>query len=186
MSKYDTDKGPTIDHSHAMRIAKHVLRILPEYGAVIAGGLAMQLHGSSRSTRDVDVISKSLPPGLRPVHSLSFGGHVYIIKKVPVDVIVRDDHDTDMYRDAIEDPVFIGGLPVTSTTHMALIKARAYRGKDRADLQFLMKHKLFTMKAVHRLIERTYNGAGWSIREQFDERIREQQFEIENERSKYT
>ena len=69
----------------------------------VAGGLAMHLYGSSRLTKEVDIIASN-HLSLTPQHRLSFGGSSYTLKigkyAVQVDWIVRNDGYEKYYRAA--------------------------------------------------------------------------------------
>jgi hypothetical protein len=108
----------------------------------LAGGAAMQVHGSDRFTKDVDFIADHVPIGLRGDESmLSFGGVSALSPGgVPVDVIVRDDDQHDVYMHALEHADEYDDLPmrVVSAEWMIPLKMLAGRGKDLQDLEFLL------------------------------------------------
>lgn len=104
----------------------------------LAGGLAMQLYGSDRFTRDVDFIASAELPLANP-HPLSFGGvGGFASNGTPVDIIVRNDESASLYRAAELHLVQRSGLPVVSPEYLAAMKFDAGRPKDELDLAFLV------------------------------------------------
>lgn len=123
----------------------------------LAGGVAMQLYGSDRFTKDVDVVAAQTLEGLRETGSLTFGGFsARTAAETPVDVILRDDAYTPLYEAALEVPRRIRGveLPVVSPDYLAAMKFAAHRGKDLDDLAFLVlaAPTILNMKKVRQIV----------------------------------
>lgn len=141
--------------SEAARLAnKQAIRI------ALAGGCAMQIYGSDRLTADVDLIADSYPEVTRK-GILSFGGIKTIAKNgTPVDYIVRDDAEADLYDAALTTarPVPNIPVPVITVPYLGAIKLAAGRGKDVQDLEFLLRTHSFSFKAMRSLVEK-YLGA---------------------------
>ncbi len=109
----------------------------------VAGGLVMYFYGSSRLTKDVDIIASG-NLSLKPEHPLSFGGSSYKVEAgkytVQVDWIVRDDGYQKYYRAALQEAVHLpNGLRVVTPEWMVLLKMMAGRQKDLDDVVFLLK-----------------------------------------------
>ena len=134
----------------------------------IVGGLAMYLYGSSRLTKDVDIIaSKNLP--LTPQHQLGFGGSSYTLQigryKVPVDWIVRNDGYQKFYRAALREAVTLPkGLRLVTPEWLVILKINAGRQKDLDDIVYLLKEeKLVDRPTVKRKVVETVGEDGWFI-----------------------
>jgi hypothetical protein len=107
----------------------------------LAGGCAMQLHGSDRFTQDVDVLAERALDGMDSIGPLSFGGIRSKAKNgVPVDVIVRDDQYQELYTCALDAAARIPGsrIPVVTLPYLAAMKLAAGRDKDQSDLEFIL------------------------------------------------
>lgn len=112
----------------------------PDSVAVL-GGYAMQLYGSERLTKDLDVAALRAPLNLPRVAPLTFGGFTTrTASKIPVDIIVRDDESRALYRAAIRAAKRMPGVPLRVVTipFLAAIKQASGRTKDEGDLEFLL------------------------------------------------
>jgi hypothetical protein len=122
----------------------------------LAGGVAMQLYGSDRFTRDVDIVVGQELEGLKETEILMFGGFAaYTTEKIPVDVILRNDAYAPLYQVALEVPRRFRGvpLPVVGLEYLAAMKFAAHRGKDLDDLAFLVLHTPLNMKRTLQIVE---------------------------------
>lgn len=122
----------------------------------LVGGIAMQLYGSDRFTKDVDVAADGLLDGLEESGVLSFGGVVARTSAgTEVDVILRNDSYADLYEDALVAPRRLRGvpLPVVSREHLAAMKFAAHRGKDLDDLAFLILETPLNIPRARKIIE---------------------------------
>ena len=108
---------------------------------VLVGGVAMEIYGSDRMTKDVDFAARAYPPDLPIVKSLSFGGFAAQTRAGhPVDVIVRSDEYAPLYAEAIDHAVDAGlPIPVVSPEYLAALKMAAGRYKDEIDLKTLIQ-----------------------------------------------
>ena len=111
----------------------------------LAGGIAMYLYGSSRLTKDVDIIA-SKNVSLNEDAPLTFGGSNYTVEvgkyKVVVDWIVRNDGYAPYYRKALAEAViFPNGFQLISPEWLLIIKMFAGRQKDYDDAVFLLGEK---------------------------------------------
>jgi hypothetical protein len=122
----------------------------------VAGGVAMQLYGSERFTKDVDFIVDKDLYGFKHLATLMFGGWQAKTKSgVPIDMILRDDEYDELYGDALASAIRIKGVPIKVVTpeHMAALKLGAARAKDVDDLRYLMtKAPKFNYDTARRLI----------------------------------
>lgn len=150
-------------------LARRVHREAKELGitSALAGGLAMNLYGSPRLTKDVDFISEDLlnepVQGLIPVREISFGGNVYTTNEgIPIDWIVRVDHYRFLYAEALQEAREESGMiPVVSIEHLAAIKlaASVKNPKHYEDLLFLLAHPDVDLQVVKNLVFKHLGGA---------------------------
>lgn len=117
----------------------------------LCGGVAMQIYGSPRLTKDLDFIASGVMP-LAPVKHLSFGGHRYQVETsrqiVDADWIVRRDAWKDLFKAALADAVDINGVPVVSPEWLVLLKWAAGRPKDEEDAVFLLQSGLVNRRKM--------------------------------------
>jgi hypothetical protein len=149
-----------ISTEEGIAAATEALKIARKNGVecALCGGLAMQLYGFTRATRDVDFIASNLLP-LKKNKTLTFGGEGYAIKvggkKIPLNWIVRDDEKQEIYeaalKEAIETP---DKIPIVSPEWLVVMKQLAGRGKDHLDLLWLLREdNLVDRKEVERLVK---------------------------------
>jgi hypothetical protein len=120
----------------------------------LAGGCAMQIYGSDRLTADVDLLASTYPEVMRK-GILSFGGIKTTAKNgAPIDYIVRDDAEMDLYDAALDAARFVPGVPVPVVTvpYLGAIKLAAGRGKDIQDLEFLLRMHPGSFKTMRTLV----------------------------------
>jgi hypothetical protein len=121
--------------------------------AAIAGGLAMQIWGSSRLTGDLDLVAdSSLGYEGEP---LTFGGVRTREEGVKLDVIVRDDEWEELYADALTQAVDVEEvpLPVITPEYLAAMKMVAGRPKDDADLRYLVTSDDFDFEEAEEILK---------------------------------
>jgi hypothetical protein len=110
----------------------------------LCGGIAMQVYGSPRLTKDIDFIASQTLP-LPISRRLSFGGERYEVqttkKKVDVDWIKRLDGWRLLYEQALKDAVKINNVPIITPEWLVLLKWFANRFKDQEDAVFLLRQK---------------------------------------------
>ena len=125
---------------------------------VLVGGYAMQLYGSPRLTANVDVAALEMLESLEPEQELSFGGaQVRAPNGVPVDIIVRDDEYAPLYSKAIKTAKYVQEAPlsVVGPEYLAAMKmAAGRRGKNDADLEFLVAAEVVDIAKARRVIQK--------------------------------
>lgn len=139
--------NPTISTDTGLEAAQEVAAIAAreEIEGAIAGELAMHLYGSSRLTKDVDIIA-SQHLSLPSEHKLIFGGSSYKVQigkyTVQVDWIVRSDSYQKYYRAALQEAIELtNGLRVIAPDWLVILKLLAGRQKDLDDVVFLLKQE---------------------------------------------
>ena len=140
-------ENPNISTEAGLAVARSITVIADAEKVewALAGGLAMQLYGFERATKDVDfVAARTL--SLQIKNPLSFGGARYIIEtgqiSVPVDWIVRRDKWQNFYREALADAsVLPNGLRVLTPEWLVILKYIAGRAKDELDILYLLQQK---------------------------------------------
>ena len=124
----------------------------------LLGGYALQQQGSPRLTGDVDFVAERPLPSFPVVGSLSFGGDKLVTSEgVPVDLVLRNDEYTELYTDALADATGRtpkGELPVVRPEYIAAMKMAAGRGKDMADLEFLVTDGHANLDEVRAIVRR--------------------------------
>lgn len=120
----------------------------------IAGGLAMQIWGSSRLTSDLDVLSDSCLGYEGEL--LSFGGIRTREGDVDLDIIVREDEWQELYDDALEKAEQVEGilLPVVTPEFLVPIKMVAGRAKDESDVRYLVLTSGFDQPETERIVRK--------------------------------
>ena len=131
----------------ALEAAKQIYQKAQKQGkkAAVAGGLAMQIFGFTRATKDVDLVASSLL-NITSDHKLDFGGEVYLLqiqgKDVEIDWIVRNDDKKLVYDAALENAEMTDhGFPIITPEWMVLLKYLSGRGKDEMDLMWLLREE---------------------------------------------
>lgn len=159
LSRYPTTAELVALAHHAVGIARATgLRV------AVIGGLAMQLYGSPRFTRDLDLVSDGIPrePGdLRPLRRLSFGGTAFASPSgIEIDWIAREDAYRALYEESLEQArARRDGLPVVQVEHLATMKFATLRPKDYEDLMFLLgKPGLVDIEQARTIVFRTLGG----------------------------
>ena len=108
----------------------------------LIGGVAMELLGSDRLTKDVDFVCSDVIPRIKALHPLSFGGIAGKSPKGhPIDLVVRDDDYAPLYEEALDRAVSRFDLPVkvVRPEHLAAMKMASGRDKDELDLKMLIR-----------------------------------------------
>ena len=159
-----------------LRVAASATRAARQQGtnAAVVGGLAMQIYGSSRLTKDVDMIADAPLERKKAVRLLNIGGVVYQWTKcVPVDWILREDDYVALYKDALDNSLLHGrGFRLVSPEHLAAMKFAAQRQKDYDDLMWLLQQDgLVNSDKARRIIFRFVGGR--FAADQFDAAVEE-------------
>lgn len=153
-----------ISTEQGMAAALEALRlaIAHDIDCALCGGIAMQIYGFTRATRDVDFVASELLP-LPRKRRLNFGGEAYNIrvgrKDIEIDWIVRDDDKQEVYEAALRDAVVIEpeGLPIVTPEWMTILKHLAGRGKDHLDLLWLLRQPgMVDRKLVERHVKELF------------------------------
>lgn len=133
-----------ISTEEGLLIAEQFAEIADVQGVehALCGGIAVNLYGFTRATKDVDFLADELLD-LEAERELSFGGESYSYdlgrRVVPVDWIVRNDEQQAVYQSALEDAVSLGSLRVITPEWLVIIKQLVGRGKDELDLLWLLR-----------------------------------------------
>lgn len=123
----------------------------------LAGGCALQLHGSDRFTADVDFVANSFIANLPNKGNLSFGGTKSVTTNgVPVDIIVRSDLYQDLYDEALTAARRIAGtnIPVITLPYLGAMKMVAGRGKDEQDLKWILTDSDVSYSALRTVVKK--------------------------------
>ncbi|MBA2494435.1 MAG: hypothetical protein H0V31_07040 [Acidobacteria bacterium] len=135
---------------------------------ILCGGMAMQIYGSPRLTKDADVIASQIVPHLEAERPLGFGGRRYRVrvgeKDVPVDWIVRNDDVRKLYQAALADAVFHQDIPIIAPEWLVILKYIAGRFKDQEDAVYLLRQKgLVNRKLIRANIKKVISEVGWGV-----------------------
>jgi predicted nucleotidyltransferase len=148
---------------------KEVSRLARQQGIHLAliGGYALQLYGSRRLTADVDFCADGIVSGLKAGPRLSFGGQQVIASNgVVVDLIMRSDDYEALYEDALQRSRPMTGVkaPVASLEHLLAMKLQAGRGKDLADLEYIISQDFLNVTKARKLV-RDFVGGAYAVRD---------------------
>lgn len=161
-----------IDEESASQAIEIISKIAAENNIdwALVGGLAMNLYGSDRLTKDVDMIStKRLPmPKEKIVGQLRQGGERYQTetkkKVVVVDWIVRNDEFKDLFLEALDNAVMIDEIPIITPEWLVILKFIAGRFKDQEDAVFLLSRKgLVNRNLIKEHIVRVVGATAWGL-----------------------
>jgi len=161
-----------IDEESASQAIEIISKIAAENNIdwALVGGLAMNLYGSDRLTKDVDMIStKRLPmPKEKIVGQLRQGGERYQTetkkKVVVVDWIVRNDEFKDLFLEALDNAVMIDEIPIITPEWLVILKFIAGRFKDQEDAVFLLSRKgLVNRNLIKQHIVRVVGATAWGL-----------------------
>jgi hypothetical protein len=121
--------------AHAARVASKQLEDLGLNHALI-GGLAVGAHGAPRATKDVDFLVDDDAFEHHAEHIVTFRSGVPIaVGEVPIDLLLAD---TTTLTAAISSSRRSEGIPVVDIEVLVLLKLRAMRLRDRADVLALL------------------------------------------------
>jgi hypothetical protein len=159
-------KGKFIDPEQINRLIELVLRASEKYGLTTAlvGGVAMQIYGSSRLTKDLDIIVSGPIPNpspLRKTNPISFGGDSYLAPDgAKLDVIVRNDDYTKLYEEALNNSVTtLEGIPVVTPEYLAAMKLAAGAPRHILDLKWLVQQPgLLDLQKTGNIVYRLMGG----------------------------
>lgn len=136
----------------------------------LIGGLAMNIYGSDRLTKDIDIIStRRLPISPDKIAGpLRQGGERYVIKTsrrfANVDWIIRNDGFKKMFQEALAESVKMSGTPVITPEWLVILKFIAGRFKDQEDAIFLLSRKgLVNRKTIKEKIIKHAGQMAWDL-----------------------
>ncbi len=114
----------------------------------------MQAYGSSRLTKDVDLMVSQVPSFAKKGARLNVGGRSVEIAGVPFDFIDRGDEYRDLYDAAIDSAKKVTGfdIPVVTPEFLVAMKMVAARPKDLADLDFLLSSVKLNTKLLQKIV----------------------------------
>jgi hypothetical protein len=118
------------------------------------GGVALQLYGSDRLTKDVDFVAGSVFPGLVDEAPLSIGGIKGLTSKgTPVDILVGGEYPS-LYEETIDDARYSSDLRVSVATveHIMAMKLVAGRAKDEEDIKTILRLGALDVQRTRRII----------------------------------
>ena len=161
-------ESPTISTDVGLAAAEKIgaTAALENVEWALIGGVAMYLYGSSRLTKDVDVIA-SADLSLTANAPLNIGGGSYTVEigkyKVTVDWIVRRDGYAKYYQAALREAVALpNGLKIISPEWLLILKMFAGRQKDYDDAVFLLTQQNLVDRAkIKANITRAANEDAW-------------------------
>ena len=158
-----------LDEESAAQAIETVARIAAENGIdwALAGGLAMAIYGSDRTTKDIDIIADKLLP-LENQGLLKQGGERYFIKtdkkKVAVDWIIRSDEFKQLFSEALSEAVKINDVPVLTPEWLVILKFIAGRFKDQEDAVFLLsRNGLVNRNTIKENIIKNAGAVAWGL-----------------------
>ena len=161
-----------IDTESASQAVEMISRLAEENGVdwALVGGLAMNLYGSDRLTKDIDVIADKLLPieQSQIVGKLKQGGERFNAETgktvVSVDWIIRNDVFKSMFNEALKSAVKINDVPVLTPEWLVILKFIAGRFKDQEDAVFLLSRKnLVDRKLIKTHITKTAGEIAWEL-----------------------
>ncbi len=161
-----------IDEDSASQAVEIISRIAEENGIdwALVGGLAMNLYGSDRLTKDIDIIAdKLLPmPQNKIVGRLKQGGERFNTetdeKTVTVDWIIRNDEFKPLFKEALKAAVRINDVPVLTPEWLVILKFIAGRFKDQEDAVFLLSRRgLVNRNAIRENIVKSAGAIAWGL-----------------------
>ena len=161
-----------IDTDSASQAVEIISRLAEENGVkwALVGGLAMNLYGSDRLTKDIDVIADKLLPIQQSqiVGKLKQGGERFNAETdknvVSIDWIIRNDVFKSMFNQALKAAVRINDVPVLTPEWLVILKFIAGRFKDQEDAVFLLsRHGLVDRKLIKQQVTKTAGEIAWEL-----------------------
>lgn len=142
------------------------------FHAVLIGGVALQVYGSPKFTKDIDfALDKPIEDLglLRKMKLISFGGARYAAPHgVMIDLIIRNDEYAKLYEDAIKNAIETpDGIPIVTPEHLAAMKLAAGREHDILALKWMIRQSdLLDIKKARALV---YRFIGRFAQDRFDD-----------------
>jgi hypothetical protein len=123
----------------------------------LIGGFALQFYGSDRLTGDIDLIADEAIFELKALEPLSFGGIKTLAPNgTPTDLVLRNDDYKPLYDEALLHAQLVEGspIPLVKPEYLAAMKMVAGRGKDSADLEYLIESRTIDHRLTRDIIKR--------------------------------
>jgi hypothetical protein len=120
----------------------------------LVGGVALQLYGSDRFTKDVDFVGDGEFDGLNDVGRISLGGWKgFTSKGVRVDVLVSGEFE-GLYENVLAGARYEPdlGVKVARAEHIMAMKLVAGRGKDEEDIRIMLRLRQIDLTEARRFI----------------------------------
>lgn len=161
-----------LDEDSATQTIEIISKLAKEYNIdwALVGGLAMNLYGSDRLTKDIDIIANKLLPVAESqiVGKLKQGGERFKTETdkntVSVDWIIRNDVFRQMFNQALVEAVKIDDVPVLTPEWLVILKFIAGRFKDQEDAVFLLSRKnLVNRNLIKEHIINTAGEIAWGL-----------------------
>jgi len=161
-----------IDEDSASQAVEIITKLAEENNIdwALVGGLAMNLYGSDRLTKDIDVIADKLLPMSEKqiVGRLKQGGERFNTetdeKIVTVDWIIRNDEFKPLFNEALKAAVKINDVPVLTPEWLVILKFIDGRFKDQEDAVFLLsRNGLVNRNLIKEHIIKTAGELAWGL-----------------------
>lgn len=161
-----------IDESSASQAVEIISKLAEENGVdwALVGGLAMNVYGSDRLTKDIDIIADKLLPVSEKqfVGRLKQGGERYYAetddKIVTIDWIIRNDEFKPLFKEALKSAVKINNVPVLTPEWLVILKFIAGRFKDQEDAVYLLSRQgLVNRNLIKEHIIKTAGKIAWGL-----------------------
>lgn len=161
-----------LDEDSATQTIEIITRLAKEHNTdwALVGGLAMNLYGSDRLTKDIDIIANKLLPVAESqiVGKLKQGGERFKTETdkntVLVDWIIRNDVFKPMFNQALIEAVKINEVPVLTPEWLVILKFIAGRFKDQEDAVFLLSREgLVDRKLIKEKTIKTAGEIAWGL-----------------------
>jgi hypothetical protein len=152
------------------------------FQAVLIGGVALQVYGSPKLTKDIDfALDQPIEDlgTLRETRPISFGGARYAAPNgTMIDLIVRNDEYSKLYEDAIIGSIVTPeGIPIVTPEHLAAMKLAAGREHDILALKWMIRQpELLDIKKARALV---YRFMGRYAQDRFDDIVDQAMIEKE-------
>jgi len=145
--------------------------------SALVGGVALQLYGSPRFTRDADLVAGAAlgdPSPMLKRNILSFGGVAYDTPiGVGVDWITRSDEYAQLYDAVLDASVSTKhGIKIARPEYLVAMKMAASRPKDYEDLMWLLGAPGLVDVTKAREIVRAFLGGRYAV-DQFNASLEE-------------
>lgn len=149
----------------------------------LVGGVALQLYGSDRFTKDVDFVGDGEFAGLDDFGRLSLGGWKGTTSKgVRVDVLVKGEFE-GLYENVLRGARFEPdlGVKVARAEHIMAMKLVAGRGKDEEDIRIMLRLGDMDLDEARRFVRA--NLGQYAVKE-FDSFVGEVEWQVERDSRK--